>query len=302
MDKYFRNYQLLGLTPGDSWQTLRDCYKSAVRKWHPDRFTDNEQERGVAEEKTKEINRAYQELQEYFQLNGRLPLNPIVPPVDEITTTDSSYNKQDLNPPAFEQRTWEPSATHEPNPAGVGRRLKLAIILLIAILLLYYLFVLDADELPGANQHLETVPVVPSVSLVDPVTESLPKKYFTVGSSLGEVHSIQGIPTRTENDIWYYGDSKVVFVNGKVAHWVESTEHKLSARSEDESLVPQQPIVQYFTKGSTKTEVRAIQGSPLRESQNAWDYGLSRVYFEGDKVVDWQESPLEPLRIKRQDK
>lgn len=298
MDKYFRYYDLLGLSPGDSWQTLRDCYKSAVRKWHPDRFTNNERERGIAEEKTKEINRAYQELQEYFQLNGRLPLNTTAPPADEMLPTIDSSCEQTTTPAEFEQRTGEPGTDREPK-SSARYHFKLTIILLIAALFVYYHFSLDTEKMPDGSQRLETVPIASSASLAEPPMASLPKKYFTVGSSLGEVHSIQGIPTRTENEVWHYGDSKVIFLNGKVSHWVDSPNHKLSARSGEEPVDPWHPVAQYFTKGSTKAEVRAIQGTPLRENQTAWDYGLSRVYFEGDKVVDWQESPLEPLRIKR---
>ncbi len=124
------------------------------------------------------------------------------------------------------------------------------------------------------------------------------KKYFTTGSSLGEVHSIQGIPTRIEGDTWYYGDAKVVFLNGKVSSWVDSADHNLLALSGQEPPA-QETAKKYFFTGSTKIEVRAVQGTPLREMDNVWDYGLSRIYFEKDKVVGWHESPLEPLHIKR---
>ncbi len=43
--------------------------------------------------------------------------------------------------------------------------------------------------------------------------------YFTFGDTIGTVYEIQGIPTRTDGDIWYYGSSEVHFKNGRVAAW-----------------------------------------------------------------------------------
>lgn len=127
-------------------------------------------------------------------------------------------------------------------------------------------------------------------------TEPPVKPIFGFGSTLGEVYTAQGIPTHTEGDIWYYGASKVYFAHGTVVRWEESPSYPLNTRPQ---LVPV-PRPAYFSVGSTKADVRAIQGEPVRESQNVWDYGISRVYFEADRVVGWQESPMDPLHVKRQ--
>jgi hypothetical protein len=74
MSKYSEYYQLLGIQPGDSWAKIRIAYKAQMKKWHPDRYTDNEDSVRRAEEITKQLNQAYQEIQHYFELNGRLPL------------------------------------------------------------------------------------------------------------------------------------------------------------------------------------------------------------------------------------
>lgn len=299
MDRHFRNYELLGISPGDSWQKLRDGYKSAVRKWHPDRFTTNDLEREIAEEKTKEINRAYQELQDYFQQQGCMPLDrprPVPPQSDDMVTVDTSPREHPTKTSAPHQRTWVPT-NGDGQKEGAGRRLRLSLILLTLVVAAYYLFFPHANELPQGNQHPGSSTATSSTQ-PEQTSPNVTKKHFTTGSSLGEVHSVQGIPSKIEGNTWYYGDAKVVFLNGKVAHWVDSADHSLLALSGQEPLT-QESVMQYFSKGSTKTEVMAIQGAPLRETPNAWDYGLSRIYFERDKVVGWQESPLEPLRIKR---
>lgn len=298
MDRHTRNYALLGIRPGDSWQKLRDSYKSVVRKWHPDRFPQSNTKHGVAEEKTKEINRAYQELQEYFQQHGRMPLDeelPVTSQPDEVGTTAASPRQPDTKYTA-DPGTWT-STSRDQKKTNAASRLRYSLILPVLFLAAYFFFWPTLDELPHVDREAGS-----SVATSDTHPEQTPqhvkKKYFTTGSSLGEVHSIQGIPTRIEGDTWYYGDAKVVFLHGKVSSWVDSADQNLLALSGQEPL-SQQTVKQYFSTGSTKIEVRAIQGTPLREMDNVWDYGLSRIYFEKEKVVGWHESPLEPLRVKR---
>jgi hypothetical protein len=38
---------------------------------------------------------------------------------------------------------------------------------------------------------------------------------------------------------------------------------------------------------------------PIMESENLWDYGISKVYFEDGKVTGWYSSPYNPLKLKK---
>mgnify|MGYP000435172701 CR=1 FL=1 len=51
--------------------------------------------------------------------------------------------------------------------------------------------------------------------------ESEDSKYFTYGDTGGRVFEIQGVPTKTVGDIWYYGESEVHFQDGRVKSWVK---------------------------------------------------------------------------------
>lgn len=109
---------------------------------------------------------------------------------------------------------------------------------------------------------------------------------FTFGCSIDDVLDIQGIPSRTEGSIWYYGSSRVVFEHGIVVDW--------------ESLPsdPLRTIVRAnFTFGSPEAEVRKIQGEPLYETKDVWTYRISEVYFKEGKVTGWYSSVLDPLKI-----
>jgi hypothetical protein len=110
------------------------------------------------------------------------------------------------------------------------------------------------------------------------------------------VYTIQGIPTRTEGDIWYYGKSKVYFAKGKVLSWDENIDDPLKTHTLMET---DSRSHLYFGHGSSKEEVLAVQGAPDRDTGNVWEYGYSRVYFDNNRVTGWHEAPMTALRIRR---
>jgi hypothetical protein len=60
-DKY---YKILGIEPGASPEEIKKAYRKAAIKYHPDKYSNaSEAERKAAEEKFKEINEAYNKLQ-----------------------------------------------------------------------------------------------------------------------------------------------------------------------------------------------------------------------------------------------
>ena len=60
------SYKILEVGYGASVEEVKRGYKDLVRVWHPDRFTEDPRLRKKAEEKMKEINRAYAELMTFF--------------------------------------------------------------------------------------------------------------------------------------------------------------------------------------------------------------------------------------------
>jgi curved DNA-binding protein CbpA len=56
---------------------------------------------------------------------------------------------------------------------------------------------------------------------------------------------------------------------------------------------------EFFTVGSSKTDVVRVQGTPTRlTSAYEWNYGLSSVDFEDGRVVGWRSSMLSPLKVR----
>jgi curved DNA-binding protein CbpA len=300
-DRYLYHYHILGIRPGANWDELRQAYKSLVNLWHPDRFQQDGRRRKLAEEKTKEITRSYQILAEYYKRHGVLPAVSEEPATPAVSPNSPAQAEETAADPDI--GVSEPAVTAEP-PAA--RRFGLRPVMMIAAAAgVLYFFMQIASQDPAGSPAPGGEPQAnpqPAAALTEPppaqdTGSQAPKteKFFTVGASLGEVYAIQGVPTKTENDVWYYGQSKVYFANGKVVRWEENPDNPLhaSASPQDEKL-----RLQFFGQGSSKNEVLAVQGAPDRDAGNVWDYGASRVYFENDHVKSWDESPFNPLKVR----
>ena len=61
-----RYFEILELPPGASIEELNQAYKDLVNIWHPDRFSNNPRLKRKAEEKLKEVNRAYEAVKSFL--------------------------------------------------------------------------------------------------------------------------------------------------------------------------------------------------------------------------------------------
>lgn len=299
--RYTHHYHILGIGPEASWDELRQAYKSLVNIWHPDRFQQDSRRRKLAEEKTKEITQSYKILAEYYKKHGVLP--HVFEKAEILRATEDAappYAADDVTGP--EIRDAEPAAA--PVEAPKKKRFKFPSILSAAAVAGTAYFVIQivmwerSNDLPQSKNPDEVPPAQATEVEKDEDSNSetpKPGKFFTVGTPLGEVYAIQGVPTKTENDVWYYGQSRIYFEKGKVARWEESPDNPLRANIDvgDDKMRSQ-----FFSKGASKKDVLAVQGAPDRDTGSVWDYGASRVYFENGHVKGWDESPFNPLKVR----
>jgi hypothetical protein len=298
---YRQYYDVLGIRPGATWNDLKKTYRRQIRSWHPDQFPYHTEKKQLAEEQTKLINQAYRELGRYYRQYNALPLSMSPPTSRSYEATPASrYPRYRHSGPASESAT--PTGHDTPPSPAPGRRVSVSryAVLLLGIVSGYLILqpVFDPESNPVTLPDTTLANSTPTSTMALPTDKGGPARLFTIGTSLGEVYSIQGVPTKTEKDIWYYGDSMIFFTQGHVADWKSTTEHPLHAQtglSTEAGVAP--PLV--FGKGSTKPEVRLIQGEPLRSSERVWHYGSSLVFFENDRVVSWQESPFNLLKVRK---
>ena len=108
---------------------------------------------------------------------------------------------------------------------------------------------------------------------------------FTIGSTRDEVVAIQGKPDAFTATTLQYGSSIVVFKDDRVESWLDGNP-RLKARLPLDRLSAR---IGYFTVGSRKDEVIAIQGQPDSYTPTAFHYGLSTVFFRDDRVEYWRD-------------
>ena len=106
MDKLRRCYEMLGLTPGASWDEIRQAYKDSVSVWHPDRFVNNPRLQQKAEEKIKDINAAYEKISTFFKEYG----------TPNFANHAKPYEQQSQEPPKEPEEEVSPSQEPENVP------------------------------------------------------------------------------------------------------------------------------------------------------------------------------------------
>ena len=117
---------------------------------------------------------------------------------------------------------------------------------------------------------------------VETQPEGEPPRFFTLGSTPAEVRWVQGVPSRAEPEKWGYDLSEVYFKNGKVDGF-KNDFGTLNVRIVPPPLNPLD-LKDYFSIGSPRSDVVALQGTPTTVVGNTWFYGLSRVVFRQEKV------------------
>ena len=240
-------YKVLNTRAGCSWSELRKAYKVQIQKWHPDRFKDGSTKKEAAEEKIKVLNAAYQQLSKYYKKHNALPA---IEPVKEKVAPKPKVSPK-------KQQPAEPAkaATHKPEtkiPADKEKKKPVFIVIIVISAFIYAgIKLVPEDQQNNAKQeisHLKntdklsssnTAKIRPSKQTTDILSSNKKtrakdkinpediifaenEEFFTYGSSIGEVISIQGPPTKTRDDVWHYGKSKVYFHEGMVIRWKRS--------------------------------------------------------------------------------
>jgi hypothetical protein len=296
---FLQHYRTLGIQPGCTPGELKDAYRKLVKKWHPDHYANQPEAgaRAAAEQRMREINRAFRSLSDYHKRNGHLP-----------AMEDPAHQSEEPVAPPFRQPGGHFESGSESDwgrPAPKSARLRPVYFILfgaaLGILWATWSAYQRRDETPDATAPTQASVSAPGAGDTTPPAIAAPAApqndaYFTVGSALGKVYAVQGVPTRTKDGVWYYGKSMVFFTDGVVSRWEEDPDNPLKTKPLTDASAS---ALKTFGVGSTKAEVKAVQGNPLSENDTRWDYGLSQVFFQDGRVTGWHEYPLNPLKTRK---
>jgi hypothetical protein len=304
MEDFLIHYHALDIAPGCTWEEIRHAYRQMTRQWHPDRHPPGP-ERAAAGERMKEINRAYDALTLYYQQYGTPPIPPNLnhgpTSCDDLTNdsapTEDGATYHDISAGHVPTGTSRTASHHDVATQSPRRFARSTVALLITSLALIYLYPHEqATTTAPDTAVLNENDSLPATDMSN--THHLAQGYFTIGSTTHEVTAMQGPPGRITGTIWHYGESQVLFASDRVVTWHEHPDYPLAVKPLTRAAT-RGSMATKFGKGSTMAEVRAAQGEPLHALGNTWEYGGSRVQFEGGRVVSWYESPLAPLNLQK---
>ena len=86
-----RYFITLGLSPGASANDIRGAYRKLIQEWHPDRFTAGSLMQTTAEDHTKDLNEAYENLYKkrlYRKFLGMAPAKPRTDRAEQTATAE----------------------------------------------------------------------------------------------------------------------------------------------------------------------------------------------------------------------
>ena len=235
---YEHCYQILQINSDVTFTELRKSYKRAIQKWHPDRFEEGSKEKLAADNKIKKLNAAYKILVKYHKEHGSLPSLLASKPSSNKTVANSNTGSDSFNTKYQEKKAKRQNI----KKSSISFRLKALTIAAAAIYIaLSYIPLPIIDSDTSTNLKMKTPNSKPdnltNRLMQEPISSFTGDKkpldhniFFTKGSTFGDVISIQGTPTSTEGQIWFYGNSEVHFHEGRVTHWKRSNDINLKAK------------------------------------------------------------------------
>ena len=117
--------------------------------------------------------------------------------------------------------------------------------------------------------------------------------YITIGDSKDKIKNVLGIPDNSNNYVWNYLNSIIVFdIDDKVDGWINRGNLSVSMGSKTANSMP-------ITIGSSKKAVVESMGTPEEIiGVHYWYYGNSNITFDTSfKVVGWNNKGNLPVTL-----
>lgn len=230
--------------PGADLEQVQRAYRRQIARWHPDRFEAGSPEQRRAEEKTKNLNHAYEALLSATDIgSGR---RTRAEKTDEVP--QESKNEATWNP--------EPEGDKKEASSRKGSRFVHAAGLSVLLLAIYTAWLRpeeprtpiarpeevavsqyagpglsDAEERDQGPEEGGRPSSDPDVPLSQPAVGGAPR-HIRVGSTPSEVLAALGPPIQADAFVWVYGPSRIYFKDGLVIGWHDSTFRPLPVERE----------------------------------------------------------------------
>ena len=278
------SYHLLEVEIGAPLEDVKRAYRELVKVWHPDRFAHDPKLQRKAQEKLKQINLAYELI---CKCDSRSTGSRPQTEPSEATSRGARPQAQPPRPGASPGSTHGPQrSAPSPQPSTApqkninwGRRfVKFAVLVVILAVLKAGLFPGGHFQRPNAVSQLPYQTSTPDQNNQPPVVQQ-PAKVSERHFDPNEPVEVVAAPSAPA---------------GSVAQQQTAGVKNLASASGSDTA-PAPTLRTYFTVGSTKDEVLAVQGTPNEFTETVFSYPYgSEVYFANGRVTSWKivASPL----------
>ncbi len=298
IQEYFR---VLGINPGVGPIEIRRAYRHLVQSWHPDLFKPGSPMQATAEDITKEINHAFEQLYRKKLYRKFLSKEEGGPEFDK-----NSPDRTEATPGTEEANT---QATPEAEPVKPPRKRP--------VLRAWFARKLSqarAGKLFRRPRHIPWAKATAAAGLAVLLVPIWQKSHerAAVESALTADGARQGDASTVEagSSAWRNGkrradpDSDDVIIgaarmpnSGSLRLDRSAAVMPVAALFSSQAWKPD-AILDVFELGDPKSKVLAIQGAPDEASDNVLRYGSSIVYLKNGLVSGWSDQ-LPRLRIRK---
>ena len=280
----------LGLEKTADANDVKLAYRDLAKIWHPDRFQNDDRVGAKAEAQIKIINEAKTVALNYIEKYGHFRHVR-----DDNVGADMGFEPP-KPPPRYRPKQERPRPRPRPEPEPEPKK--------------------EPPKPPPKKER----PKPPPRQKKKPKPEPEPD-IFEESMSIGDY--IPGATTLFVGAIlitlvgffFMLGSSLMDSPEDRYKQFTEKTNQENRARIEalqkkaaeqakaKAALEKEEPVMEvveldtFFTLGSDKSWVSEVQGAPLQIQGAEWRYGFSTVQFDGNQVISWNSSELNPLKV-----
>ncbi len=297
-------YRALGIAPGSDPAQIRRAYRQLVQQWHPDLFKTGSPMQTTAEDITKEINEAYEQLYRkglHKKFRSAAAASDRAGESAESNAASSEERERERTRPrtrpgrtgkAAPRKPKEPPPKKEPAPnPRRGRRFpyvfraKAAFAAAVVLTIIGVSpriwkawMTLPAPASATADADSAGAPVRSrAVAAVRPVAEPVSRDF---AKAPAPAHQLKRAAEAVKAvDLGPLPDYIIPYSADPAATFSRSDPATLFKRAES--------LLDVFDVGDTKARVRQVQGTPDDAAENVYRYGSSLVYFKDGIVKSW---------------